>query len=85
MRGVVVVVVVLFTLGIFQFIAAASVEPVGESLKPHIPGKYHSVIDSVYDVVFKWSTLIFGGGMMLYGLRWYIRKERFAGGGRRPP
>lgn len=83
MRAVVVVLVVLFTLGIFQFIAASSVEPVGEALEPHIPEKYDGVIDSIYAVVFKWSVLIFGGGILVWGVRWYIRKERFVG--RRPP
>lgn len=83
MRGVVVVLVVAFMLAITQFIGAASVEPVGESLKPYIPDSYHSVIDSIYDVVFKWSVLIFGGGMLVWAVRWYIRKEQYVG--RRPP
>lgn len=83
MRAVVVLVVVLFSLAMVQLFASAAVEPVGEEVKDWVPDKYDSTINSVYDAVFKWSILIFGGGMMVWALRWYIRRERFVG--RRPP
>lgn len=83
MRAVIVLIIVIFSLAMVQLFASAAVEPVGEEVKEWVPESYHSVINDVYDVVFKWSILIFGGGMMVWALRWYIRRERFVG--RRPP
>lgn len=84
MRGVVVVIMTIFVVMLALFVSVATIEPLGEHVKGYdsidegaLEGT--SVVNSVYDGVFKWLPLITIGGMFVWGLRWYIRKERRRG------
>lgn len=79
MRGFVVITVTIVVLVVAQLVGSAAVVPLGEHIKSvdGIDNEQDAVIDSVYDVVFKWMPLILGFGMIGgWGVAWYLRKER---------
>lgn len=84
MRGAVVVLVVVFTLGVALLVGVAALEPIGEFAKDRdsvdsINGS--EKIDTTYDVVFKWMPLMFVSGFGIWGVAWYLRRERRGRGG----
>lgn len=84
MRGVSVLLVVIFTLGVVMIVGVAALESVGEHAKQResldsINGT--EKINTTYDVVFKWMPLLFIGGFGVWGVAWYLRRERRPGGG----
>lgn len=86
MRGVVVVILVIFTAMLVLFVSTAAVEPIGEHFKTYDsidegPLEGTSVINSVYDVLFKWVPMIFVFGMITWGVAWALRSEAFVGRG----
>lgn len=88
MRGVVVYIVLIMTILLSLFVAVSVIEPVGEHVKGYDeidegPLDGTSVINTTYTVLFKWMPLIVLGGMLIWAVRWYLREERFVGGGRR--
>lgn len=86
MRGVVVALVVIFSMAMVLFVAGASVEPLGEHIKGYSSideGEMQgtSVINDVYDTVFIYSPLIMIFGIpVVWATAWYLRRERFIGG-----
>jgi len=85
MRGVVVVLITIFVAATAIFVSGAAVEPLGEHIKGYdsiddgeLSGT--SVINDVYNVVFKWAPMIIVFGMIGWAVAWYVRKERFVGG-----
>lgn len=84
MRGVVTIVLVMFTLAIVLLVGVAALEPVGEFAKDRdsidtVNGS--DKIDTTYDVVFKWMPLMLLAGFGVWGVAWYIRRERRPRGG----
>lgn len=82
MRGVVVVLIAVFTAALALFVAGATIAPVGDHVIEHadtsaIDGE--STIQSLYDTVFIWVPLVLIGGMALWAVAWYLRRERFVG------
>lgn len=85
-RAVAVVLLVFFTVAITTFVAGVAVEPLGEHIKSYDTideGELNGtqVINDTYDALFKWSPLIVMGGMTLWGVVWYVRRERVRAGG----
>lgn len=90
MRGVVVVLLMIFVAATAIFVAGASVEPLGEHIKTYDsiddgPLEGTSVINDVYGVVFKWSPMILVFGMFAWAIAYYLRRERFIGSRGGPP
>lgn len=86
MRGVVVVVLTVFTALLVMFVGVTAVEPMGEHIKTYDtidegPLEGTSVINSVYDALFKWVPMIFVFGMVAWGVAWALRSESYAGRG----
>lgn len=92
MRGVVVVIMMVFVAATAIFVAGAAVEPLGEHIKTYDtiddgPLDGTKIIDDVYGVVFKWIPLILVFGMFSWAVAYYLRRKRFTGrlgGGGRP-
>lgn len=64
------------------WLGSVAVQPVGEHIKDNydtsdVNGP--STIDEVYDSVFMWGPVVFVGGMGVWVVRWYFRREAIRG------
>lgn len=81
-RGVTIVILTIFTAAIYMLIAGPVMEGVGGTVTDHdvsnVEGE--STIEAMYAAMFQWVPLVLIAGMILYGIAWMLREERYTGG-----
>ncbi len=81
MRGVITVVIVAVFMVMYMLFAPAAVEGPGEAIKDtgKLDSSEESIIDSLYDSLFKWIPLVVLGGMTVWAVAWYLREQLIIG------
>lgn len=84
MRGLVVFFVALFAAVVLVLIAPPALEGVGEEVKTYdsVDQQGQDTINDLYTAVFRWIPMILVFGFGVWGVAWYIRRNRVIG--RRP-
>lgn len=82
MRGVTTIVTVVVLLAMYQLVAGAVIEPVGNSVNDahdwqDVDGE--GITNTTYDVVYKWVPLVVFAGMLMWAVAYYLRRERHVG------
>lgn len=80
-RAVIVLIISVFVVLLGLMVGIAAIEPVAEEVKSFdsVDSQDSSTIDDVQTAVFEYMPLIVIGGLSLWALRWYLRRERFVG------
>lgn len=78
MRGVVVFTIALFSAVALLVVGAPLIEGVGEEVRSYdtVDGQDAQTIDDMYTAVFRWIPMIITVGFGVWGVAWYIRKQR---------
>lgn len=85
MRGVVMFFLTLFTVVVMMLFAPPMIEGVGEDVKDFdtVDSDDAGTIDEIYVAVFRWIPMVLIIGFGVWGIAWYVRRNRVIG--RRPP
>jgi hypothetical protein len=85
-RAVVVIITLIFSMAVVTMIAGAALEPLADEVKSYdeidkgdLNGS--SVVDSTLTMLLEYAPVVVIGGMTLWGVVWYLRKERVPRGG----
>lgn len=86
MRGMIAVIMTAFTAMIlFGIFAPAVLEPIAEVVVGDEAVQQASYIDAagvrdgLFNTIFKWSVLFVLGSSVVFGVRWYLRREALTG------
>jgi len=86
MRGMIAVIMTSFvSIILFGLFAPAVLEPVAEVVVNNEVVQSASYIDiesfrdGLFNTIFKWSVLFVLGASVVFGVRWYLRRERLTG------
>ena len=92
MRGVVVVIVTIFAAMGMVFVGGVAIEPVGELVTGDSSASdidaakevgADGVVQTYREMILVGAPLVLIGGMLVWGVAYYMRRERFVGGRRR--
>ena len=81
MRGVVVFFMTLFAVVVMMLFAPPLIEGVGEEVKGYesVDQQGQDTINDIYTSVFVWIPMVFVFGFGVWGVAWYIRRNKVIG------
>lgn len=81
MRGVVVFFLTLFVVVVMMLVGPPVIENVGEEVKTYdsVDQQGKDTIDDLYTSVFVWIPMVLVFGFGVWGVAWYIRRNRVIG------
>lgn len=81
MRGVVVFFMTLFAVVVMMLFAPPVIEGVGENVKTFdsVDQQGQDTINDIYTSVFVWIPMVFVFGFGVWGVAWYIRRNKVIG------
>lgn len=77
-RGIVVIFSVIVMIGIYFILFTGFIEPLGESYVTDCQDKFNcdGVKEDIYKVGGEYFPLISGGGILLWGVVWFVRRSQ---------